>query len=55
MVCTESTTRSVGIDLLDVAEHRAEVGLGREVEVVVDAPDRSARSRTWAADSSPET
>ena len=37
MVCTESTTSSVGPDLLDVGEHRAEVGLGGEVELVVDA------------------
>ena len=37
MVCTESTTSSVGPHLLDVAEHRAEVGLGGEVELVVHA------------------
>ena len=37
MVWTESTTSSVGADLLDVAEHRTEVGLGGEVELVVDA------------------
>ena len=37
IVWTESTTSSVGPDLLDVAEHRAEVGLGGEVELVVDA------------------
>ena len=37
MVWTESTTSSVGPDLLDVGEHRAEVGLGGEVELVVDA------------------
>ena len=37
MVCTESTTSSLGADLLDVGEHRAEVGLGGEVELVVDA------------------
>ena len=37
MVWTESTTSSVGPDLLDVGEHGAEVGLGGEVEVVVHA------------------
>ena len=37
MVWIESTTSSVGPDLLDVGEHRAEVGLGGEVELVVDA------------------
>ena len=36
MVCTESMTSSCGTDLLDVAEHRAEVGLRGEVELVVD-------------------
>ena len=33
-VCTESSTISDGLDLLDVAEHRAEVGLGGQVELV---------------------
>ena len=37
MVWIESTTSSVGPDLLDVGEHRAEVGLGGEVELVVHA------------------
>ena len=37
MVWMESTTSSVGPDLLDVGEHRAEVGLGGEVELVVHA------------------
>ena len=37
MVWIESTTSSVGPHLLDVAEHGAEVGLGGEVELVVDA------------------
>ena len=37
MVWIESTTSRLGPDLLDVGEHRAEVGLGGEVELVVDA------------------
>ena len=37
MVCTESTTSSVGTHLLDVGEHGAEVGLGGEEQLVVDA------------------
>ena len=37
MVWTESMTSSVGPDLLDVGEHGAEVGLGGEEELVVDA------------------
>ena len=37
MVWIESTTSSLGPDLLDVGEHRAEVGLGGEVELVVHA------------------
>ena len=44
------------LDLLHVAEHGAEVGLGREVELVLDARRCGrARIRTWAADSSPVT
>ena len=34
IVCTESTTSSDGCDLLDVAEHGAQIGLGGEVELV---------------------
>ena len=37
IVWTESITSSCGRTSLDVAEHRAEVGLGGEVELVVDA------------------
>ena len=37
MVWTESITSSVGRTCLDVAEHGAEIGLGREVELVLDA------------------
>ena len=37
MVWIESTTSSVGPDLLDVGEYGAEVGLGRQVQLVVDA------------------
>ena len=37
IVCTESTTSRRRPDLLDVGEHRAEVGLGGEEQLVVDA------------------
>ena len=45
----------VGPDRVDVAEHRRQVGLGGQESVRAIASIRSARSRTWAADSSPVT
>ena len=39
MVCTESTISSAGSTACDVAEQRAEVGLGRQVERVADRAD----------------
>ena len=46
----------VGLDRLDVPEDGGEVGLGGEAAASGrSAPIRSARSRTWPADSSPVT
>ena len=39
MVCTESTISRAGLDRLDVAEQRGEVGLGGQVEVVAQRAD----------------
>ena len=39
MVCTESTTSSAGLHRVEVPEHRAQVGLGGEVELVVQGAD----------------
>ena len=39
MVCTESSTSRPGLDRVEVAEHRAEVGLGGQVEPLVQGAD----------------
>ena len=55
MVCTESTTSSAGLDRVEVAEHRAQVGLGGQVEPVVQRADPLGPQPDLAADSSPVT
>ena len=56
IVCTESTTSRPGSTASTWPSTRGQVGLGGEVAAAgCSAPMRSARSRTWAADSSPVT
>jgi len=54
MVCTESTMTSAGLTVRDVIQHRVQVGFGGQVDLVTPQSMRSARSRIWPADSSPE-